>query len=170
MDIDSLRELLDPKAYGGYELTGCADKDTYKDFIKEHIIDEVFVSYPEGPVRSEIIETLVDMGLTVHIDIGQYLDEMPNSHISNLNDRSVITTAINPMTFRQKFTATFVKTISDLNSHTHACSAGSTTSSATAGSTSSVSVPARRKNSNLRRRTRRWSVSEQITLTKCSHF
>jgi exopolysaccharide biosynthesis polyprenyl glycosylphosphotransferase len=100
---DALRSLLDPKAYSGYELVGCVDKDTYKDFIRENIIDEVFVSYPEGPVRSEIIETLVDMGLTVHIDIGQYLDEMPNSHISNLNDRSVISTAINPMTFRQKF-------------------------------------------------------------------
>ncbi len=102
-NAESILSLLDPKAYSGYELAGCVDKDTYKDFIKENIIDEVFVSYPEGPVRSGIIETLVDMGLTVHIDIGQYLDEMPNSHINNLNDRSVITTAINPMTFRQKF-------------------------------------------------------------------
>ena len=100
---EALTSLLDPKVYSGYELAGCADKDSYKDFIKENVIDEVFVSYPEGSVRNEIIETLVDMGLTVHIDIGQYLENTPNSQMNNINDRSVITTAINPMTFRQKF-------------------------------------------------------------------
>ena len=100
---DTLKGFLSPKAYSGYELAGTADKDSYKSFIRENIVDEVFVSYPEGDTRREIIETLVDMGLTVHIDIGQYLDETPNSQMNNINDRSVITTAINPMTFRQKF-------------------------------------------------------------------
>ena len=102
-NADALSSLLAPKAYSGYELVGCADKDSYKSFVRENVIDEVFVSYPEGEIRNEIIETLVDMGLTVHIDIGQYFDQTPNSQMNNINDRSVITTAINPMTFRQKF-------------------------------------------------------------------
>ena len=66
-------------------------------------MDEVLVSYSEESVRGPIIETLLDVGLTVHIDIGQFFDEAPNSRMNNINDRSVITTAINPMTFRQKF-------------------------------------------------------------------
>ena len=100
---EELRKRLEPKAHSGYELIGTADSSSYLEYIKTHVVDEVLVSYSEESVRGPIIETLLDVGLTVHIDIGQFFDEAPNSRMNNINDRSVITTAINPMTFRQKF-------------------------------------------------------------------
>ena len=100
---DELCRLLEPKAYSGYELAGTADAASYLDYIKSNVVDEVLVSYSDEKTRGKIIETLLDVGLTVHIDIGQFFDEAPNSRMNNINDRSVITTAINPMTFRQKF-------------------------------------------------------------------
>ena len=100
---DELFRLLEPKAYSGYELAGTADASSYLEYIKSNVVDEVLVSYSDEKVRGQIIETLLDVGLTVHIDIGQFFDETPNSRMNNINDRSVITTAINPMTFRQKF-------------------------------------------------------------------
>lgn len=100
---DELCRLLEPKAYSGYELAGTADAASYLEYIKSNVVDEVLVSYADEKVRGQIIETLLDVGLTVHIDIGQFFDEAPNSRMNNINDRSVITTAINPMTFRQKF-------------------------------------------------------------------
>ena len=100
---DELCKLLEPKAYSGYELAGTADASSYLEYIKSNVVDEVLVSYSDEKVRGPVIETLLDVGLTVHIDIGQFFEEAPNSRMNNINDRSVITTAINPMTFRQKF-------------------------------------------------------------------
>lgn len=107
---DELKQLLAPKAYSGYDLIGTADDTSYLSVIKDNIVDEVLVSFADEAKRNKMIESLLDIGLTVHIDIGQFFEETPNSRMNNINDRSVITTSVNPMTFRQKF----VKRIIDI--------------------------------------------------------
>ena len=100
---EMLKEQLTPKAYSGYDLVGTTDASSYLTAIKENVVDEALVCLSDEATRATIIESLLDIGLTVHIDIGQFVNEAPNSHVNNINDRSVITAAINPITFRQAF-------------------------------------------------------------------
>ncbi|MBO4688172.1 MAG: sugar transferase [Clostridiales bacterium] len=100
---DSLNEILAPRAYSGYQLAGTVKPDEYEEYIKEHVVDEAFISIPESDVRNDVIEKLIDMGIIIHLDMGEYLENMPNSTVENINDRTVITAGINPMNIRQRF-------------------------------------------------------------------
>lgn len=101
--LEALQSQLAPKAYSGYDLVGTADSSSYLKAIKENVVDEVLVCLSDEATRGPLIESLLDIGLTVHIDIGQFINEAPNARVNNINERSVITAAVNPITFRQAF-------------------------------------------------------------------
>ncbi len=100
-NADILSNLFKTEKTDEYVFVASADENTYLATIKENVIDDVLISISNETRREEIVDTLLDLGLTVHIDIGKFFKETPNSHISNICDRSVITTAVNPITFRQ---------------------------------------------------------------------
>ena len=100
---DNLNEILAPRAYSGYEVAGTVTPSEYEFYIKEHVVDEAFISIPESNIRNNVIEKLIDMGIIIHLDMGEFLENMPNSAVEIINDRTVITAGINPMTIRQRF-------------------------------------------------------------------
>ena len=79
-----------------------ANADDMYEYVKEHVIDEVFIG--SGDERlGEITERLLAMGVMVHISINRIIPKVPNASIDKINDFTVVTTSISFMSFKQKF-------------------------------------------------------------------
>lgn len=79
-----------------------ADKDNFVSFLKEQIVDEVFINLPENSAETlQYSHQLLDMGLTVHIYMEQAYQELPNRCISNVFGYNVLSSTISPISFRQ---------------------------------------------------------------------
>lgn len=88
-----------------------ADRDTLIDFVKENIVDEVFISIPNNSCETlNLAKQLLQMGITVHIYMEDAYQELPNRSISNVFGFNVLTTTISPISFQQLI----VKRIMDL--------------------------------------------------------
>ncbi len=78
-----------------------ANVDTMYDYVKEHVIDEVFIgSGDEG--LGTITDKFLSMGVMVHISVNRIIPKVPNPTLENINDYTVITTSISFMSFKQK--------------------------------------------------------------------
>ena len=84
------------------EITVSADKDTFIHYVKEHIVDEVFINFPDHTANTlDFAHQLLKMGITVHIYMENAYQELPNRCISNVFGYNVMTTTISPISFRQ---------------------------------------------------------------------
>lgn len=85
-------------------VTVSADRDTMIDFVKSQVVDEVFINLPDDSAQTlALTRKLLDMGLTVHIFMGNSYQQLPNRVIGNVFGYHVLTTTISPATFRQSF-------------------------------------------------------------------
>jgi exopolysaccharide biosynthesis polyprenyl glycosylphosphotransferase len=86
-----------PKRIGEYigEVPIVADCDTYLEYIKENVIDEVFLDLKGQDRETEqLMKQMVNMGLTVHINL-LHFSEVPNNHqVHNLGDFTVLSTGM----------------------------------------------------------------------------
>ena len=79
-----------------------ADKDTFINYVKDQIVDEVFINLPDDSVTTlHYVRQLLDMGITAHIYMENAYQELPNRHISNVFGYNVLSSTISPVTFRQ---------------------------------------------------------------------
>lgn len=78
-----------------------ANSETMYDYVKEHVIDEVFIGYGDEEL-GKITDKLLSMGVMVHISINRIIPRVPNPTLENINDYTVVTTSISFMSFKQK--------------------------------------------------------------------
>lgn len=79
-----------------------ADADSFIQYVKDHVVDEVFLNLPDRSAQSlDLAQQLLDMGLTVHIYMENAYQELPNRCISNVFGYNVLTSTISPISFRQ---------------------------------------------------------------------
>ncbi len=78
-----------------------ANADTMYEYVKEHVIDEVFIGSRDENI-GKIADMFLSMGVMVHISINRILPKVPNPTIENINDYTVVTTSISFMSFKQK--------------------------------------------------------------------
>lgn len=84
------------------DVTVSADKDGFVNYLKEQIVDEVFINLPDDSVETlALTQQLLQMGITVHIFMENSYQKLPNRVISNVFGYNVLTTTISPATFRQ---------------------------------------------------------------------
>lgn len=96
--------IVDKSMTGEYidSLKVAADKDSFIDFIKEHVVDEIFINLPDNSAETlAYSRQLLNMGLTVHIYMEQSYQELPNRCISNVFGYNVLSSTISPISFRQ---------------------------------------------------------------------
>ena len=83
-------------------VTVSADKDSFVGYLKEQIVDEVFINLPDDSAETlALTQKLLQMGITVHIFMENSYQQLPNRVISNVFGYNVLTTTISPATFRQ---------------------------------------------------------------------
>lgn len=78
-----------------------ADINNMYDYVKEHVIDEVFIESEEHDI-SKITNTFLTMGVVVHVSLNNFISNVPNVVLENINNYTVVTTSINLMSFKQK--------------------------------------------------------------------
>lgn len=83
-------------------VTVSADRNGVIDYVKNSIVDEIFLNIPNDPVYTlQLAKQLLEMGITVHIYMEDAYDSLPNRCISNVFGYNVLTTTISPISFRQ---------------------------------------------------------------------
>lgn len=84
---------------GGVEIV--ADYNNMYEYVKANVIDEVFID-SAGRDISEVTNTFLTMGVVVHVSVNNFISNVPNVVMENINEYTVITTSINLMSFKQK--------------------------------------------------------------------
>ena len=83
-------------------VTVSADRDGFVKYLKEQIVDEVFINLPDDSAETlALTQQMLQMGITVHIFMENSYQKLPNRVISNVFGYNVLTTTISPATFRQ---------------------------------------------------------------------
>lgn len=81
-----------------------ADMDELFQYLKKEVVDEVFLNIDgNNQERLTITEDLLEMGITVHININMDLGQgqLPNPIVHNMSGCAVLTTSIKTATFYQ---------------------------------------------------------------------
>lgn len=84
-----------------------ANMDNLFQYLKKEVVDEVFLNIGgDNPERLTITEDLLEMGITVHININMDLGQgqLPNPIVHNMSGCAVLTTSIKTATFYQMVT------------------------------------------------------------------
>lgn len=82
-----------------------ANRDNVLEYICREWVDEVFVNLPqEEPLCDELIDRLVEMGVTVHLKVAKISGVSPEKQfVERLGTYTVMTTSINTVSTRQLF-------------------------------------------------------------------
>lgn len=118
-NIDKIVKDLTSLNYGAYAILGAvvmdvdktgenisgvpvvANIDNMYGYVKESVIDEVFIESSNCDI-SEITNTFLAMGVVVHVSLNNFISNVPNVILENIDNYTVITTSINLMSFKQK--------------------------------------------------------------------
>lgn len=83
-------------------VTVSADKDSMMSYVKDHVVDEVFINLPDESEETLLLaRQLLDAGVTVHIYMEEAYRSLPNRSMGNVFGYNVLTTTISPISFRQ---------------------------------------------------------------------
>lgn len=97
------------------QVTVSADSDTFIDYIKEHVVDEVFINLPDDSKNTlALSKELLEMGVTVHIYMEDAYQSLPNRNMGNVFGYNVLTTTISPISFRQSLLKRFFDIIGSI--------------------------------------------------------
>lgn len=96
-------------------VTVSADRDSFIDYLKLQIVDEVFINWPDNSAEAlALAQELLKMGITVHIFMENSYQQLPNRVISNIFGYNVLTSTISPATFRQSLAKRFMDILGGL--------------------------------------------------------
>lgn len=69
--------------------------DNFWEYVRTHVVDEVFIdTFDTQKELNHLVESLLAMGITVHIGMGFLPDELPNRFIEKIGATHVLTTSI----------------------------------------------------------------------------
>ena len=72
-----------------------ASRENAMEYIRTAVVDEIFLSITAPDEEKQIlINRLLGMGITVHVDLAQNLDTLPNRMVQDLGGCSVLTTSL----------------------------------------------------------------------------
>ena len=72
-----------------------ADQGSMFDYLRENVVDEVFLYFPDASaMREQIVEACNEMGITCHLRIGERKKSSHRAIIENVGDYMVITSSI----------------------------------------------------------------------------
>lgn len=72
------------------------NRDNLLEYIRTEVVDEVMINLPgKGPQCRELVYSLLQMGVVVHLAVEYEEDEFPNAMIERIGGFSFITTSIN---------------------------------------------------------------------------
>lgn len=81
-----------------------ADNQTLLDYIKCHVVDEVFINLPKSIKLSDaLLNGCIDMGVTVHFKLYKFADMLSNQSVENFAGYTVLSSCIKMATPRQLF-------------------------------------------------------------------
>ena len=78
------------------------DKDNLLEFVRTNVVDEVMMNL-NTEWGNEMVNQLVNMGVTVHVNLNKIETNYPNCMVEKLGGFNVLTTCINVATDRQLF-------------------------------------------------------------------
>lgn len=77
------------------EVPVVADQESIFDYLREQVVDEVFLYFPDASaMREQIIEACDEMGITCHLRISERKKSSHHAIIENVGDYTVITSSI----------------------------------------------------------------------------
>ena len=87
------------------------DEDAMYAYLNDHVIDEVLLSISNVEDEKRIIEELMIMGMTVHINLDRAFNAMPNQYVEKMADRMVLTSSLRPFSPTQLLIKRFMDII-----------------------------------------------------------
>lgn len=91
-----------PDSFGGLPIA--AGADTLIDYISRSWVDEILFVLPERGEYSDLIQAIVESGITVHLSLGKAENELGKKQIiENISGHTVMTTSINNISYQQEF-------------------------------------------------------------------
>lgn len=80
-----------------------AGVDTFMDYIRTHVVDEVFINSNDISVSEKLCDDLLEMGVTVHFKLMHESQLMPNKTVEKCGNYMVLTSSMNIASPRQLF-------------------------------------------------------------------
>lgn len=81
-----------------------ANGDNLLDYIKCHVVDEVFINLPKSTkLPDTLLNGCIDMGVTVHLKLYKFADMLSNQSVENFAGYTVLSSCIKMATPRQLF-------------------------------------------------------------------
>ncbi len=81
-----------------------ADSNNVISYVKEHVIDEIFIDLPGWEKEAErLMNIFVSMGLVVHVNLAKFTSKVENKKIQRLANFMVLSTCMKFATPRQMF-------------------------------------------------------------------
>lgn len=81
-----------------------ANRDDVCNYAMEHVVDTVFVNVEHHSRQlNKLLNNLVSMGITLHINISTFYSNYPNTRIEEFNGYSVVTSSTSTITLTGRF-------------------------------------------------------------------
>lgn len=93
-----------------YSVPVVADKNTLLPYIKNHVIDEVFIDLETDEERENLSNQLVNMGVVVHMKLVENIPEKSNRKVETLGRYTVLSSGMKIAAFYQ----IFIKRVMDI--------------------------------------------------------
>lgn len=87
-----------------------ADKDSFSEYIRTNVVDEVFIDSNDISISEQLTEELLEMGVTVHFKLMHESRLMPSKQVEKCGNYLVMTSSMNIASPRQLF----VKRVMDI--------------------------------------------------------
>ncbi len=79
-----------------------ANRDGLIEYAKTNVVDEVFLNLPEDSAYNlQLAQQFLGMGISVHINMEEAYQRLPNRRIENMFGYDVLTTTMSPISVRQ---------------------------------------------------------------------
>ncbi len=75
-----------------------ADRESLIEYAKSNVVDEVFINFPDDTACVlKLAQQFLEMGITVHINMEESYQKLPNRSIGNMFGYDVLTTTVSPI-------------------------------------------------------------------------
>lgn len=107
LDVNVRGLLIFDKDLKGTEIEGIpviANKDDVCSYAMEHVVDTVFVNVEHHSRQlNKLLNNLVSMGITLHINVSTFYSNYPNTRIEEFNGYSVVTSSTSTISLTGRF-------------------------------------------------------------------
>lgn len=107
LDVNVRGLLIFDKDMKGEKIDGVeviANRDDICNYVMEHVVDSVFVNVEHHTRQlNKLLNTLVSMGITLHINVSPLYSNYPNTRIEEFNGYNVVTSSTNTISLGGRF-------------------------------------------------------------------